>query len=103
MVCADLAEMFLAKLRVNIAKPCTIQERTSLLLIEQKAAIPDVVMQTPPEDAGDLLVKRLRLCINVDLPANAAAIPASTGNAPECIVLIWCGKLHGKPPFCGMV
>jgi hypothetical protein len=82
---ADLTKRILTKRRDDIAKALIIQKGASLPRSQSEAGrlgrIVDPLSQSLAEGAAHLTVSGIRLLVNIDLPADAAIMTATVGNA----------------------
>jgi hypothetical protein len=96
MLAADAAEILLARVHNDPAKPTPVKMRTSLPRTEHKVrravsrdALPDSLAI-----AAEHLIFFKRAIINVYLPTDTAAVRTAVGNAFEFLIILWCVKLH---------
>jgi hypothetical protein len=100
MLTADIAEVVLPHVQNDPAESALVKMRASLPRTKPKMrhvlhrnALSDHIAISTVE----ALVSLQRLAVNVDLPANAAAVLASICNTPEPFVISRSVKLHGFP------
>jgi hypothetical protein len=99
VVGAYSAELVLAKLGIDIAKPLLIEKGTALVLGQYETAVADVISQSFAEFAADAFVVKSGIAVNIYFPALTAAIAAIPCYTAEIAAVFGYSVYHIVPPL----
>ena len=100
MIGADIAKDVLTKIQNNVAQSAIVEKYASAALVRFETGGLTVVYtltKSFAEFTGNVFVQIQRILVNVDLPADTAAVAAFVRNTAEAVVVIGFYELHVIP------